>query len=115
MESWKRSFFAVLAAEFLASAGFNTSIPILPFYLQDLGITDPTALKLWVGACYTIVAVALAVFAPIWGRLADSYGKRTMLLRAMLGGTVVLALMGVVSSPWQLFVLRGLQGALTGT
>ena len=115
MESWKRSFFAVLAAEFLAVAGFNTSIPILPFYLQDLGITDPTALKLWVGACSAIVAVALAVFAPIWGRLADSYGKRTMLLRAMLGGTVVLALMGVVTSPWQLFILRGLQGALTGT
>ena len=115
MESWKRSFFAVLAAEFLAVAGFNTSIPILPFYLQDLGVTDSTALKLWVGACSAIVAVALAVFAPIWGRLADSYGKRTMLLRAMLGGTVVLALMGVVTSPWQLFILRGLQGALTGT
>jgi DHA1 family multidrug resistance protein-like MFS transporter len=115
VESWKRSFYAVLAAELLAVAGFNTSIPILPFYLQDLGVTDPTALKLWVGACSTIVAVALAVFAPIWGRLADSYGKRPMLLRAMLGGTVVLALMAVVSSPWQLFVLRGLQGALTGT
>lgn len=114
-ERWKRSFRAVLVAEFLAVAGFYTSIPILPFYLQDLGVTDPTALKLWVGACSTIVAVALAIFAPIWGRLADSYGKRTMLLRAMVGGAVVIGLMGVANRPWQLFVLRGLQGALTGT
>lgn len=114
-ESWKRSFRAVLVAELLAVAGFYTSIPILPFYLQDLGVADPTALKLWVGACSAIVAVALAVFAPIWGRLADSYSKRTMLIRAMLGGAVVIGLMGVATRPWQLFVLRGLQGALTGT
>ena len=112
---WERSFRAVLAAEFLAVMGFNTCIPILPFYLQDLGVTDPTALKLWVGACATVVAVTLAVFAPIWGRLADSYGKRPMLLRAMLGGAVVMSLMGVVARPWQLFILRGVQGALTGT
>ncbi len=114
-ERWQRSFRAILAAEFLAVMGFNTSVPILPFYLQDLGVADPTALKLWVGACATVVAVSLAVFAPIWGRLADSYGKRPMLLRAMLGGAVVMTLMGVVSEPWQLFVLRGAQGALTGT
>lgn len=115
MENWKRSFRAICAGEILAIAGFNASIPILPFYIEDLGVTDPTALNLWVGACATVVAVALAVFAPVWGRLADSYSKRTMLLRAMFGGTVVMALMGVVAHPWQLLVLRGIQGALTGT
>lgn len=114
-ERWQRSFRAILAAEFLAVTGFNTSVPILPFYLRDLGVTDPTALKLWVGACATTVAVSLAVFAPIWGRLADSYGKRPMLLRAMLGGTVIMTLMGVAARPWQVFVLRAAQGALTGT
>jgi DHA1 family multidrug resistance protein-like MFS transporter len=96
-------------------AGFYTSIPILPFYLQDIGVTDPTALKLWVGLCSMIVAVALAVMAPVWGRLADSYSKRTMLLRAMIGGAAVIGLMGVADKPWQIFILRGLQGALTGT
>jgi DHA1 family multidrug resistance protein-like MFS transporter len=113
--TWKRGFYAVCAAEILAVAGFNTSIPILPFYIQDLGVTETAAVNLWVGACSTVVAISLAIFAPIWGRLADSYGKRAMLLRAMLGGTVVMGLMGVVNAPWQLLVLRGLQGALTGT
>lgn len=66
MEGWKRGFFAVCAAEVLAFAGFNTSIPILPFYIQDLGVADVAAVNLWVGACSTVVAVTLSVFAPIW-------------------------------------------------
>jgi DHA1 family multidrug resistance protein-like MFS transporter len=113
---WRRTFWAILAAEVLALAGFNTAIPIVPFFLQeDLGVTDPVALKLWNGACQTVVAVTLMVFAPIWGRLADTRGKRLMLLRAAFGGAIALGLMGIVTRPWQLFALRGLQGMLTGT
>ena len=113
---WHRAFLAILAAEVLALAGFNTSIPILPFFLaDDLGVSDPVALKLWVGACQAVVAVTLMIVAPIWGRLADTRGKRLMLLRATFGGALAIALMGVVTRPWQLFALRGLQGILTGT
>jgi DHA1 family multidrug resistance protein-like MFS transporter len=113
---WKRTFWAILVAEFLALAGFNTSIPIVPFFLEDdLGVTDPVALKIWVGLCQSIVSITLMVFAPIWGRLADTRGKRLMLVRATFGGMLVLALMGIVTRPWQLFALRGFQGMLTGT
>ena len=113
---WKRTFWAILVTEFLALAGFNTSIPILPFYIEDdLGVADPVKLKLWVGASQAVVAISLMVFAPIWGRLADTRGKRLMLLRATFGGALVLALMGLVTRPWQLFALRGFQGMLTGT
>ena len=113
--TWKKSLYAIWVAELLAIVGFNVSIPILPFYLGELGVSDPGALKVWVGLAQTAGAVTLAVFSPIWGSLADSYGRRLMLLRSMFGGMVVLALMGFVSSPWQLIVLRAAQGALTGT
>jgi len=116
VHDWKRTFWAILVAEFLALAGFSTSIPILPFFLHDdLGVTDPVALNLWNGACQAVVSITLMAFAPIWGRLADTRGKRLMLLRATFGGAVVLALMGIVTMPWQLFALRGFQGMLTGT
>lgn len=115
MEGWKRNFYAILAAEVLAIAGFNTSFPILPFYIQSLGVTDPVALKLWVGACAAVVAVTLSLFAPVWGQLADTVGKRPMLLRAMFGGAVTMGLMAVANHPWQILVLRALQGALSGT
>ena len=115
MPNWKRSFYAIFAAEILSLIGFTASIPIIPFFLQDLGVGDPASLNIWVGACATAPAVSMFVLSPLWGQLADSYGKRLMLLRAMIGGAVVIALMAAASRPWQVLVLRALQGALTGT
>jgi DHA1 family multidrug resistance protein-like MFS transporter len=99
----------------LSIAGFSTSGPILPFFISDLGITDPFQLKLYVGLVQSLPAISLAVMAPIWGSLADSYGRKPMLLRAMFGGAIIIALQGLSTSPWQLLLLRTAQGCLTGT
>lgn len=103
------------AAELISIAGFSTSGPILPFFLFDLGVKDPLALKVYVGLIQSLPAISLAVMAPIWGALADSYGRKPMLLRAMFGGAAIMALQGLVTSPWQLLVLRIIQGCITGT
>ena len=116
MKSWKSNFSAVLIAETLAIAGFALSMPIIPLFLrEDIGMTDTRELKIWVGVIQAVPAVMLAIFAPIWGRLADVYSRRLMLLRAMFGGAIVVSLMFFVNSPWQLLFLRSLQGCLTGT
>lgn len=115
MISWKRNLYAIWAAELLAIGGFGTSMPIIPFYLQDIGVTDPTLLKFWVGLIQAVSAVAMGVVAPVWGRVADSYGRRPMLLRAMFGGGAAVLLMAFVNSPWQLLILRTCQGMLAGT
>jgi DHA1 family multidrug resistance protein-like MFS transporter len=99
----------------LSIAGFSTSTPIIPFFLEDLGIRDPARLKLFVGLIQSIPAISLAIMAPIWGGLADNYGRKPMLLRAMFGGAVIMILQGFAVSPWQLLALRTLQGAITGT
>ncbi len=98
-----------------AIAGFSTSTPIIPFFLEDLGLRDPDQLKLFVGLTQAIPAVSLAVMAPIWGSIADNYGRKPMLLRAMFGGTLIMILQGFATSPWHLLALRTLQGAITGT
>ncbi|MDP9412074.1 MAG: MFS transporter, partial [Actinomycetota bacterium] len=56
-----------------------------------------------------------ALAAPLWGRLGDRVGLKPMLLRATVAGAVVVGLMGLVGSPWQLLALKTLQGCLTGT
>ncbi len=76
---------------------------------------DPLALKVYVGLIQSLPAISLAVMAPIWGALADSYGRKPMLLRAMFGGAAIMALQGLVTSPWQLLALRIIQGCITGT
>ncbi len=115
MQGWKRSFYAVFVGEILAVVGFTASFPIIPFFIGDLGVTDPALLNLWVGACAAASGVTMFIFSPLWGQMADTYGKRLMLLRAMFGGAVAMGLLGVANQPWQVLALRAIQGALTGT
>ncbi|MDR2444683.1 MAG: MFS transporter [Spirochaetaceae bacterium] len=115
-KSWKWNYAAVLVAETLAILGFALSMPVIPLFLVDeIGVSDQQQLKLWTGLIQSCASIALAVFAPVWGRLADMYSRRAMLMRAMFGGAIVVSAMAFVQAPWQLMVLRTLQGCLTGT
>ena len=90
-------------------------IPFLPLYVQRLGVEDAGHAAAWAGLLNTATAVTMALAAPLWGKLGDRYGQKKMLLRATLAGSLMLGLMGLVTSPWQLLLLRLLQGSLTGT
>ncbi|MHB0896283.1 MAG: MFS transporter [Spirochaetales bacterium] len=115
MEAWVRSFNALWIAQLFAIIGFSTSNPIIPLYLTELGIRDPAALNWWTGAINGISSLALAIFAPLWGALADNYGRKIMLLRAMVGGSIIIGLLAATNSPWQVLFLKTLQGCITGT
>jgi DHA1 family multidrug resistance protein-like MFS transporter len=113
--SWRRTLVVVGLAGFVALAGFSMVIPFMPFYIQELGVSDPDQVKIWSGLVLTGHAVTMSIFAPIWGSLADRFGRKVMLERALFSGTVVLALMAFARNAQQLVALRVLQGCLTGT
>lgn len=115
MEQWKRTFWAVWVAEFIAIAGFATTTPIIAYYLASLGLGDEAALKFWTGAAHTGASLAMAIFAPIWGGLADRVGRKPMLMRAMFGGSLLIGLLSLTTEPWQVALLRTVQGSVTGT
>ncbi len=72
-------------------------------------------LAFWSGICLGATGVTLCLSAPVWGVLADSYGRKAMVCRAMFAGTIILLLMSVVRTVGQLVVCRLLQGFFTGT
>jgi len=115
MIEWKRNFVMVALSQFLSIMGFSFAMPFAPYYIQQLGITDPNELKMWVALFTAAAALTLAVASPIWGALGDRYGRRIMMLRANFGGMLVLGLMGLVPNVQMLVVLRLVQGMLTGT
>ena len=50
MRSYRASYIALLIAETLAIMGFGLSFPVIPLFLEeDIGISDPVKLKVWVG------------------------------------------------------------------
>ena len=115
MQTWQRNLYTLWVAELVAVAGFTVVIPFLPYYVQELGVTELEQVEFWSGLLFASQAITMAVFSPIWGSVADRYGRKLMVERAMFGGAVVMGAMGFVQNVQQLVVLRALQGCLTGT
>ncbi len=113
---WKRNLAALWVAEFLAVFAFSLALPFVPLYLhQDLGVTGSHDLPLWSGLIAGADGIAMAIASPIWGLLADRYGRKPMLLRAMVGAAITIGLMSIVQTAGQLLVLGIAEGAASGT
>ena len=115
MEPWKKNLSFIWIAHVLALIGFTGMGPIIPFYIQDLGVSDPAQVKVWVGSIATAGAVAFAIVSPVWGRVADAYGRRAMVIRAYCGDMLMMILLGLATHPWQLVLFRGLGGLFAGS
>lgn len=115
MERWKVNLYTLWVTQVFSLMGFGFCIPFIPFYFQDMGVTDPASLNYYVGLAFAIPAATMAVAAPVWGVVSDRYGRKLMLMRAMVAAAVLLVLMGMVESVWQFMVLRAFQGIFTGT
>jgi len=113
--SWQRNLVFVWMAQFLSIMGFSFGIPFVPYFFQEeLGVKADD-LAMWVALFGAATPLTLAIFSPVWGALADRMGRRPMLLRAYFGASIILTLMGTVTSPIWLIILRLGQGVLTGT
>lgn len=115
MIEWKRNFVMVALSQFFSMMGFSFAMPFAPYYIQQLGITEPNELKMWVALFTAAAPLTLSVAAPIWGALGDRYGRRIMMLRANFGGMLVLTLMALAPNVQTLIILRLMQGVLSGT
>jgi len=83
-----------MGAELVAVISFSVIMPFLPYFVQELGVTDPDLVKLWSGWLNSAGAIFMAVMAPIWGSLADRYGRKMMVEWAMFGGTLLCCMYG---------------------
>ncbi|MQS15670.1 MFS transporter [Streptomyces kaniharaensis] len=102
---------AVAACYFVAS--FAT-LGLPPYFTAILpGLGDPTAR--WAGLLYVIPTVFSALGAPFWGRLADRFGRKRLLLRAQLGLSVSFLFAGAADSLPAFTAALVLQGFLGGT
>ncbi|RAK18427.1 multidrug resistance protein [Anoxybacillus vitaminiphilus] len=98
----------LFAVMFLVMAGFGIIIPVLPFFAEKVG-ANPTQLGLLM-AVYSFMQL---IFAPIWGRLSDRYGRKPILLIGISGLTISFFLFAVSTELWMLFAARILGGLLS--
>ena len=113
--------FTLMATAFVDMVGLLMIIPLLPFYIKELGGSGFYVLGMHVGigsiTGFVIgsFTVAQLLSAPLWGRLSDRVGRRPVLLIALAAAGIAYLIFGFAHSLLVLFLSRLVQGAGGGT
>ena len=114
-EVWKVNLYTLWFTQVLVNMGFGLAVPFIPYYLEEMAEMTNAQLNLYTGLSSTLPSAAMALASPFWGYISDIYGRKMMLIRAMICGAVILALIGVADTVLIFLILRTLQGIFTGT
>lgn len=114
-QPWQRTLGIMFVAQVVTAVGFSLIFPFLSLYVADLGSSTSLSVEFLAAAVFSAQALTMALASPVWGTVADRYGRKLMVERAMFGGALILLLMGFVQTAEQLVVLRAIQGLVTGT
>jgi MFS transporter, DHA1 family, multidrug resistance protein len=80
---WRRNMWVLFTCNLLSNAGFTLYFPFLPLVLRELGAGE--RMDAWTGYTTAVLYGVTMTLMPLWGSLADHYGKRSMMLRATIG------------------------------
>lgn len=111
---WQRGVAAAAIGQLSSIIGFSCFYSFLPLFIQTIGIAAPEEAGVWAGMATFTQAIMVATFSPIWGNMADRYGGKLMVLRALYGACGVFIVLSYVGNVWQVLGLFVLLGSLTG-
>lgn len=111
---WRRNQAAVTGASFIGFSGFTLVMPFLPLYFEQLGVESDGAIAIWSGVSLGVTPAVTALMAPVWARVAERVGRKPMVVRSLFSFVVVMTATAFVTAPWQVFVLRAVQGLFAG-
>ena len=101
--------FPLWAAVFIDILGYYLIIPFLPSFIEIYNTTP------WIiGLVIAINAVFTLFFAPLWGRLSDSFGRKPMLLISQFGTLSAFILLAFSDSLFLIFLSRVIDGIFGG-
>jgi DHA1 family multidrug resistance protein-like MFS transporter len=108
--SW-RALCALLLAMFAITVGYGIVLPILPFLIERLAGTPDTVTLSWhTGLLTGTYILAIFLFAPLWGKVSDRFGRRPVLLLGLTGFASTVALFALVESLRLVYLGRFLDG-----
>lgn len=109
---WKKNAVAVTVTSGLGGLCFAMAWPFIPLMVRDLGVTEH--LETWVGNMMLIFYFIGFVINPLWGGLADHFGRKMMVLRASLGMGISLLIVPFATTPLMFACLFMIVGIFNG-
>ncbi|HPY90069.1 MAG TPA: MFS transporter [Lentisphaeria bacterium] len=114
--NWKTNLLFVWLAQILTLAGYGAAMPFIPLFIRDvLGIASEHDRGFWVSMFYFFGMLSFCVSNPIWGMMADKYGRRLMLLRANFVTAFIFPCMALAPNIYVLILIRFIASAFSGT
>lgn len=105
------AFMAIILSMFAISIGYGVVLPILPFQIERVvGRIDATELSWHTGLLTGVYILAIFIFAPLWGRLSDSWGRRPVILSGLIGFAATAALIPAADDLPLLYLSRFVSG-----
>lgn len=109
---WRRNSFFLGLGAFHNTLGFTAFFPFLPFMVREFGIEGnlESLVGLLVGSFFAFSVV----MGPIWGGLADHFGRKSMVLRAGWGMSLTFVLLALAPNWWFFLAFFMLLGITNG-
>lgn len=100
---------AILFSLFVIMTGFGVLLPVLPFFTERLALKsgiDQKTINFHVGALTSIYPFFQLIFAVIWGKLSDRFGRRGFIAMGLLGFILMQVLIGLSTSLAVFYIAR---------
>ena len=107
--------FFILCTVAIDAIGIGIIVPVMPDLLIEVGGGTLGEAAVWGGILATAFAVMQFLCGPTVGNLSDRFGRRPVLLLALLFMSLDYLLMGVANAMWILFVGRIIGGITAST
>ena len=110
-----RAYIFILITLMIDAIGIGIVFPIMPDLMERVGAADTGEGAFWGGILMASYAGALFIFAPIIGSLSDAYGRKPVLIAALIVLAVDYVIMALASVFWVLLIGRILAGVAGAT
>ena len=102
----------LMLSVFTVSMGYGIVLPLLPYVIERLlgAGGDGGQVSRATGLLTALYTLALFLFAPLWGRLSDRYGRRLILLVGLLGFSAAMVIFAFIENLTAVYAERFLSG-----
>lgn len=107
-------FLFILATLMIDAIGIGIVFPIMPDLMDRVGAGSTAEGAFWGGIMLSAYAAAMFLFGPVIGSLSDAFGRRPVLILALVALTIDYVIMALAQTYWLLLagrILAGMAGA----
>lgn len=111
----RRARLFILLTVLIDATGMGIIFPVMPNLLEELTHGTLAEAAIWGGVLSTSYAAMQFLFGPIIGNVSDSWGRRPVMLLALLVMAVDFAVMALAHTVWLLLITRLVGGISAAT